>query len=656
MTQTVSHATISPERLVLGLKTAGGPSISPDGTRVLYSLSEVDQTTKKGRSQLWVCDIDGLNARQITSSGTTNGGQSWSPDGMSIAWVARLDGEKPNAICVMSMGGGEPQVVVRHAASPLSVAWSPEGTKLAYTLSVDPANPDEVPVDPDAAPMVRAFRRLDYKQDNRGLLYDTRFQVMVVEISTGTVRQVTTEYQDHTEPQWSPDGSTLAVKRHYLNGMQSQLVLVSVASGETTLIGTEQGQAGSWAWSQDGTFILFDGSDVHTPQNDYYRYDVATRETAQLTDDLAFSPETGYATLGHPAQPVWLDATTALVHGMQAGASGLWTVDAFTGAITEIARFEASHSGLSVDRALTTVVQSHATPLSVGEIVTFSLRTGESTVITHLNDEFFAETPVGSSEKITIQQGGEGIDAWITFPPGFDEAGLYPVVLDIHGGPHGSFGYGFDKIASILANAGYIVVSPNPRGSGTYGRRFAELVRGDWGYGDWDDIQAALDAVLERPYADAERTAVMGYSYGGFMTSWAIGHTDRFKAAVCGAPVFDLESFFGTSDIGYIFGPMMWGGTPWEEKEWIQAHSPSSHIHKAVSPTFIICGEMDDRCPIGQSEQLFISLMKLGVDVEFGRYPGGSHGFIVAGEPSHQIDAIDRSVAWLKKYLGDPAA
>jgi dipeptidyl aminopeptidase/acylaminoacyl peptidase len=513
-------------------------------------------------------------------------------------------------------------------------------------VAVDPDNPGETPADPEAAPKVRAFRRLDYKQDNRGLLYDTRQQVMVVDVDGGTTRQLTEALVDHTDPQWSPDGSTIAAKVLNRNGMHQQLALIDVATGSITLVGTEDWSLGTWRWSEDGSFILFDGDESASAQNDYFRYDVATGDVTRLTDDLAFSPEVGYPTLGNPAQPVWLDPTTALVHGIQAGASGLWTVDAYTGEITEIARFEAVHSGLSVDRERTLVVQTHSTPLSTGEVVTFDLRTREAKIVTHLNDEFFAGASVGTFEKASIERAGENIDFWIMYPPDFEESGSYPVVLDIHGGPHGSFGYGFDKVAATLANAGYLVVSPNPRGSGTYGRRFAHLVRGDWGYGDWDDLQAALDAVLERPYADAERTAIMGYSYGGFMTSWAIGHTNRFKAAVCGAPVFDLESFYGTSDIGHVWGAYQWGGELPDHRDWLLEHSPSTHIHNATTPTLIVHGEQDHRCPIGQGEQLFVALSRQGVETEFVRYPGGAHLMFHSGPNEHKADYYQRVIDW----------
>ncbi|MBA2469076.1 MAG: S9 family peptidase, partial [Chloroflexia bacterium] len=625
MTLTGTITGLTPERLIFDLRAAGQPAMAPDGSRIVYSLSAVDRETKQTTSQLWAIDLDGGNPVQLTFTGRTNGNPVWSPDGSSIAFVSKGDGEKPYAIRILPIDGGESREVIRHVASPSSLDWSPDGSSLAYTLPVDPDNPIEEPVDVDVAPKVRAFRRLDYKQDNRGYLYDTRLQVVVVDVESGTCRQLTSDLIDHTDPRWSPDGRQIAMKVLNRNGMHQQLAVLEVATGECTLVGDADWTVGTFRWSRDGSSILFDGDERNSAQTDYFRYDVAVARLHRLTTDLPFSPEAGYPTIGSPAQPAWISDDVALVHGVQAGASGLWTVNARSGEITEVARFEATHSGLSVDDAGRYVAQTISTPLGTGEISVFDRETGASRVVTHVNDAVFAESPVGSFEKCSVERGGETIDYWITYPPEFDETRQYPVVLDVHGGPHGNFGYSFGKGTALLAGAGTIVVSSNPRGSGTYGRRFANLVRGDWGGGDWLDVQAALDAVLERPYADADRTGIMGYSYGGFMTAWALGHTDRFRAAVCGAPVFDLESFYGTSDIGHVWGAFQWGGELPEHREWLVEHSPSTHIHNATTPTLIVHGEQDHRCPIGQGEQMFTALSRQGVEVEFVRYPGGAH-------------------------------
>ncbi|HEY0581855.1 MAG TPA: prolyl oligopeptidase family serine peptidase, partial [Chloroflexota bacterium] len=171
---------------------------------------------------------------------------------------------------------------------------------------------------------------------------------------------------------------------------------------------------------------------------------------------------------------------------------------------------------------------------------------------------------------------------------------------------------------------------------------------------DYLDLMTVLDAVLERPYADATRTGIWGYSYGGYMTAWAIGQSDRFQAAVCGAPCFDLESMYGTSDISYAWGPLQWGGAPHEASEAFAAHSPATFAHRVKTPTLIMQGEADDRCPIGQGEQMFVALKQAGCEVEFARYPGGAHAMLRVGPPSHRADFLTRLLGWFTEHLGAP--
>jgi dipeptidyl aminopeptidase/acylaminoacyl peptidase len=639
------------ERLVFGMKAAGSPAISPDGSTVAYAVSQEQRDPKAPGSRIWTIPVMGGEPAPLSPEEVAGSNPVWSPDGTSVAFVLKDTNDKPHAIAVIPAGGGETSELTRHRPKPLSLAWSPDGGSIAYSVPVDPDNPNEHAEDKDAPPKVRATRRLDYKQDNRGLLYDTRLQVMVLDVASGERRQLTSELVDHTEPQWSPDGASIAVKVLNRNGMHSQLGVIDIASGEVTLVGNRDWSIGTWRWSPDGAVILCDGIDQPSPQTDYWVYEVSSGALRRLTDDLDFSPEAGYPTLGSPAQPVWLDDSTALVHGIRAGRSLLRTIDTESGVIKDLARFDATHAGLAVDAARRTIVQVQAKPTQSGELVATDLATGESRALTHLNDELLAETPACRSEKGSVERGGETIDYWITLPPDFTETGSYPVIIDVHGGPHGNYGYQFNKAAIMLANAGIVVVSSNPRGSGTYGRRFSEAVRGDWGGEDWLDVQAALDDVLTRPWADSERTGIIGYSYGGFMTAWAIGHTDRFKAAVCGALVFDLESFYGRSDIGHVWGVHQWGGELPDHRDWMLEHSPSTHIHNAVTPTLIIHGEQDHRCPIGQGEALFTSLSRNGVETEFVRYPGGSHLMFHSGPAAHKADYYTRIREWFTAHF-----
>jgi dipeptidyl aminopeptidase/acylaminoacyl peptidase len=284
-------------------------------------------------------------------------------------------------------------------------------------------------------------------------------------------------------------------------------------------------------------------------------------------------------------------------------------------------------------------------------VMVFDLATKQSRVITDHNADLFAEAKPAAWERFDVERNGYTIEAWLLKPANFDPAKRYPVVLDVHGGPHSFYGYSFAAVQQALAAAGFIVVYSNPRGSGSYGRDFAQQVIQDWGGEDFLDLHAVLDEAATRPYVDPDRMGIYGYSYGGFMTAWTIGNSDRFKAAVCGAPVFNLASFYGTSDIGHVFGPLQCGGSPREREEYYKAHSPSTHIHKATTPTLIVHGEADDRCPIGQGEELFVGLLNAGCEVEFVRFPEGSHAFMRTGYPAHRVEYLTRVIDWFQGHL-----
>lgn len=645
---------LSPETFVYGFSIAGDPRISPDGTRIVYTLSRANQEKKKDTGNLWLCDIDGGNARQLTWSGERNGGARWSPDGTRIAFVS--DRVKKSGIFLLDASRpGDARELTRHGQGISDLAWSPDGSRIAYTTQFDPENPDEQEPDPDAPPKVKVTRRLDYKQDGRGYLNDARMQVFVVEVDSGERRRVTSEPVDHYFPQWSPDGKAIAVQIPNRNGMCSQLGIISVDSGTTKLIGPEDGVVGAWSFSPSGDRIIFAGDTIQTHQLDFFVYDVASGNVRRLTDDLQSLPVGGAPGMSSPSQPIWLDDRQVLFHAMRAGASGLNVIDAESGSVEPVHQWQATLSGFSSDASHRYIVQGYGSLEAAGEISVFDAQDNSARVVTSYSVPVLAEHPAAQWERFDVERGGLTIEAWLLKPANFDPGKKYPVILEIHGGPNGFYGYNFTALHQCLASNGFVVVYSNPRGSSSYGRDFTMRVTEDWGGEDFQDLMAVVDKALELPYVDPKRTGVSGYSYGGYMTSWIIGQTNRFQACVCGAPCFDLESMYGTSDISHTFGEQQWGGAPHVSKEWYAAHSPSTFAHRASTPTLIIHGEADERCPIGQGEQMFVALKKAGCEVEFARYPGGSHGFRNAGNPAHREDAMARALAWFKGHLGEPA-
>ena len=482
---------LTPHNLVYDLAPAVDPQISPDGTRVLYSVSRADPAASgKISSSLWLCGIDGASPRRLTWHDGRDGGARWSPDGSVVAFIAHRDSGR--GVCLLPLAGGEARELTRHRKPIESLAWSPDGRHLAYSVLVDPANPDEIELPAEVAPPVRVTRRGDYKQDNRGYLGDERSQIVVVDVATGERRQITREPVDHLFPQWSPDGQTIAV-RLPVDVLYSQLGLVDVATGAVQRVGPEHGVVGIWVWSPDGDRIVFAGDTSQTWQLDFFVHDLTTRETHQITDDLPCLPHAGYPTLVPPSQPVWLDPTRVLVHAIRAGASGVYLLDVATGEVTLEQSWIALHTGLSIDRAHRYVVQGHASLERTGEISVFDREAGETAIISHQNDALLRKAPPARWERFAIRRDPFEIEAWMLKPVDFDPARRYPVILDVHGGPNNYYGYGFNPLQQLLATNGFVVVYANPRGSASYGRHFTQQVTTDWGGEDYHDLVAVLD-------------------------------------------------------------------------------------------------------------------------------------------------------------------
>jgi dipeptidyl aminopeptidase/acylaminoacyl peptidase len=642
---------LTPEALIYETTTAAEPQLSPDATRVAYSLGRADRERDRATSQIFLSRIDGTAVQQLTWAGDRNREPRWSPDSGAIAFVSdRVQGHS-GLFIIPIHEPGEARELTRHRRAIGQPAWSPDGRFIAYTTPFDPDNPNEEPEPANRAPKVRVTRRLDYKQDNRGWLNDVRQQVFVVSLATGERRRLTTEPHDLWYPQWSPDGRTLAARVTTDNGIFSQLALIDVETGAVKRVGPEHGTVGVWAWSPDSQRMLFDGDTEPSAGVDFFLYDIKTDSVTRLTTELPCSPDAGFPSVLGPSQPVWLDAAEVLVHAVRAGESCFYRFNVETAELTREHATRSVSTGFSVDDTHRFVAQAYSSFEGVGEVAIHDRQSGERRIITRHNADLLHSAPPAGWERFDVERDGVTIEAWLLKPADFDPSKRYPVVLDVHGGPHGFHGFAFNNMQQILASNGFVVVFSNPRGSGSYGREFAQMVRCDWGGEDYLDLMAVLDKALEQPYTDAEHTGIWGYSYGGFMTAWTIGHTRRFKAAVCGAPCFDLESMYGTSDISHAWGAFEWGGAPHEASEAFAAHSPSTFAHRATTPTLIVQGEADDRCPIGQGEQMFVALKQAGCEVEFARYPGGAHTMLRVGPPSHRLDFLTRLLGWFSDHL-----
>ena len=407
------------------------------------------------------------------------------------------------------------------------------------------------------------------------------------------------------------------------------------------------------AWSPDGRQLVAAGSPAAHGlglwQSWLYVLE-PDKEPKRLTDD-SIRPCLGIPGTSPTPEIRWLADGRILFLGESRGESYVMETTAVGGETRRIAGGGMQAPSLSIAASGKHAALVSNTPDSPADLQVIDLSTQTITRLTGYNDGYLREHPPARQGKFSIKRQGLEIECRLYLPPDFDPAATYPLVLEIHGGPNGSFYDSFVPLQQLLATNGYLVLAVNPRGSSTYGEQFMTEVLDDWGGEDYLDLMAAVDEVSARPYVDGSRMGVHGYSYGGFMSSWIVGHNNRFRAAVVGAPCTDLVSMYGTSDIGVSFGEVQWGGTFEEAFQKLVDRSPITYVPNVEAPVLLLHGEADARCPISQSEAYFVRLKRLGKTVEMVRFPNSSHSLPRQGHPKLREEYLARTLEWFNKYV-----
>ncbi|MXX53391.1 MAG: S9 family peptidase [Dehalococcoidia bacterium] len=645
-------SSITPE-LVYELVSSASPSLSPDGGRLAFVRSQVDRESMETRSQIMVLDMASGESSPFTS-GKSDSGPRFSPDGRHLAFV-RPDDAGKSQIWVMPTGGGEARKLTDVAGGITDVAWSPDSGALAFVSDVDPDRaPDDH--DPKKDPRVSVVRRIRYRADGLGWRGEAFRHIFVVDRVSGETRQLTDGEGDDSAPAWSPDGSTIAFvsdrRPDRETATHSDVYVVQSFGGDPELRSQGLSSVAALCWSTDGAAIAVVGSDddiVGAGWQSWLFVIEPGRSPRKLTDD-SISPAGGYAPLVPAPEMRWTDDGCISFIADARGESAIYQADAGTGDLRKVAG-GGLMSQVSFDADANTAVALTTPPDSAGDLHSVDMNSGTVAQLTNFNRKYFEQRPPAKLEKFTHSRNGFEIESRVLLPPDFDPSASYPLVLDIHGGPHGVFSDSFSAQQQVLATAGYIVLAVNPRGSSTYGTDFMTAVLDDWGGEDYLDIMSAVDLICERDYVDESRLGITGYSYGGFMSSWIIGHDTRFRAAVVGAPCINLSSMYGTSDIGVRFGEVQWGGKRWNTLDTFLERSPLTYAPNVETPVLLLHGEADHRCPIEQSEQYFVTLKRLGKEVELVRFPGSSHGFVRTGHPRLREEYLSRLLGWMDKHV-----
>ncbi len=593
----------------LSWEDVSGPKLSPDGSQLIYVRRWIDPINDRWDSALWIMNSDGGKNRFLVEGSSA----VWSPDGTRIAYVA--PGEPKGAqifVRWMDAEGATSQITRVTMGSPSSIQWAPNGESIAFQMLVPEKQGSEwdikMPARPTGAEWTappRIVDRLNYRSDGSGWRPLGYRHVFVVQADGGTPRQITSGDWNHNSYRWLPDGESMVFQSNRVEDAEhvwreSEIYKVDVHTGEVTQLTTRKGPDGNPVPSPDGSLIAYTGQDWSTDtyvENGLYVMNADGSGIRLLANEMGRSP--GGMRWAHDGTGIYFTAAMK-------GTANLYfaPLEGEPRPVTEgnqmLSVSDINSSGLAVGTVTSPQVPRNLVSFSVSD--TSNIHILHSANRTHL-----AEVQLGEVEEIWYPSvDGLQIQGWIVKPPDFDPAKKYPLILRIHGGPHGMYSFGFDFKNQNHAANGYVLLYTNPRGSSGYGSEFGNEIKNAYPDMDYDDLMAGVDAVISRGYIDERNLFVYGGSGGGVLTAWIVGHTDRFTAAVSKAPVINWVSFVGTTDGSswyYNFEKL-----PWEDPSEHLRRSPLMYVGNVTTPTMLLTGERDLRTPMEQTEQFYRAL------------------------------------------------
>ena len=659
-TETSPHRELA-EKIVSNQIGAGAPAVSPDGSQVAYVVTRIDYKANKYRSQVWLASVDAKQApRPLTAGEKRDGNPSWSPDGTWLAFTSgRSEKKGETTLHVMPIGSsGEIRTIATMPDGIGSVRWSPDMKQIAFSSRTQD---DRYSKDDESWMSPRKIETFFTRLNGEDFVFDRPQHIYIVP-SDGTAapRNITPGEHEHSGPSWLADSSgvatTGALHATWDDDLANDIHIVKL-DGTITTMTDQKGVYYAPSVSPDGTRIAFIGSDdpLTSPQNDHVgvlEIKTKKREWISRKLDRTFSPSSG------SVAPVWIDDNMLIAYAEDRGTAHVVQLDA---------------TGKTAPKWLTTgrrIVKSfHASRNSGGGTIAFVAssvnQVTELSVITKSGERqlsevgttLIAQTSPQTWEHFTVPcgstySGGPAeIDTWIMKPKNFDLSKKYPMLLNVHGGPHTQYGETYFDEAQMQAAAGFVVVMSNPRGSSGREQAWGQAILGrkhpvapgtGWGDADVKDVLAVLDGALAKyPFIDGKRVGMLGGSYGGYMATMLAGcHSDRFKAICSERAVNNMLSEEWTSDIGTVFRVEHGPNHLEDEAEYVRM-SPIRHVRNIDVPMLIIHSENDLRCPINQAEELFMALRLLKKDVTFYRFPGETHELSRSGSPLHRVQRAE---------------
>ncbi|MEO8266721.1 MAG: S9 family peptidase [Ilumatobacteraceae bacterium] len=654
-----THARIA-ERIIGNIVRATGLAVSPDGTTVAFVVSRVDMTKNKNFSQVWLAAADASTPPRPVTGGDHDSGPAWSPDGRSLAFTSKRGAKSgETTLHVLPVATpGETRTVATMKDGVGDACWSPDGRWIAFTSRTPDERYDAVDESWQAP---RKIERFFTKLDDEGWIFDRPKHIYAVAADgTQAPRNLTPGEFQHSSIAWKSDSSGVVVasQRHDTWDLDFATAVYSVSlDGVITALSALSGSYDAPAASPDGSnvaFVGFDDSRTY-PQNAHVGVlPIGGGEHRWLTRQLDRTFEPSIDTRLH-----WLDDSTLLSAAEDRGETHLYEVSLDASAPKRLTNGPITVN--SFDTAGGTIAYAAAAVDSVSDI--FVHRDNEPLRLTSFADNYRALAQPSSWERFTVPctDGSAEIDAWIMLPAGFDASSRYPVLLNVHGGPHAQYGETFFDEAQVQAAAGFVVIMSNPRGGSGREQSWGQAILGPkhhvapgagWGTIDVDDVMAVLDATLQRyPFCDELRVGMIGGSYGGFMATWLAGcHGDRFKAICSERAVNNMLTEEFTSDIATIFQVEVGPSVIDAPEEYVR-FSPIQFVRDIDVPILIIHSEQDYRCPISQAEELFVAMRLLRKDVTFYRFPGEGHELSRSGSPLHRRQRAEIILDFFAQHL-----
>jgi dipeptidyl aminopeptidase/acylaminoacyl peptidase len=645
----------------LELQSASDPQISPDGTQVIYTRTAVDKMADAMQSSVWIVGADGQHHRFLARGS----GAIWSPDGKSIAYLA--EGQPRGAqIFVLHMATSGPATqITTGSESPANLRWSPDGRRIGYTMMVP--NPEKWPIElpsaPDGAKWANSPRyteRMHYRQDGAGFPERGFRHLFLVQADGGPSRQITTGdwsvgesvYEYITTADWAftPDGRYAIVTGFKegdpdRNDQDCNLYSVDVETGATKRLTSAEGAWRRPAISPDGKTIAY----VGFPKNaDSYR----NSQLYTMNADGSGVALRSAALDREPQHLIWAADNSAVYFTAEdRGSIPLFSWSARKG-VQQLTKGAELVTDPSASRGGIVFVRSGSQ--SPGDVELINPRTPNAGQrLTHLNDELLRRITLSKVEEINFDStGGAHIQGWLVKPPDFDPARRYPLMLEIHGGPYAMYDVGFNPAFQNFAANGYILLYINPRGSTGYGNAFTSAIGKHYPGPDYDDLMAAVDAAIKQGSVDESHMFVSGCSGGGILSSWVIGHTNRFAAAAVRCPVTDWLSLAGETDVPY-YTYRFFKKPFWEDPtDWL-AQSSLMYVGNVKTPTLLMTGELDRRTPIAQTEEYYAALKYRGVPSAMLRFDGEYHG--TERKPSNWMRTQLYMMGWFQRFGSNPS-